>query len=83
MVMLEVNERFAQRLRDLAAQDNAPLETVLWQMLETYTASRQHTPSDEAFEAMAGMFKDDVTDMSTTVPETMEAYYREKYGNPD
>jgi Mg-chelatase subunit ChlD len=65
MVMLEVDERFAERLRDLAAQDNAPLPTVLWEMLELYTRSRTQTPSDVAFEAMDGMFKDsDATSMS-------------------
>lgn len=32
----------------------------------------------EALNAMIGMFDDDVTDMSTTVRETMEKFWRQK-----
>jgi len=37
-------------------------------------------PDLDLFFKAAGMFDDDITDLSTTVDETIEAYHQEKYG---
>lgn len=39
--------------------------------------------SPEAIESFIGMFKDDVTDLSTTTRETLETYYRSRYADSD
>lgn len=38
---------------------------------------------DDPIEDFIGMFDDEITDGSITIRETMEAFYRAKYGNPD
>lgn len=44
-------------------------------------AHKDEAEVDAALNAFIGMFDDDVTDLSTTVRETMAAYYRKKYGD--
>lgn len=77
MTQLIIEHTLAKRLLDLARRENRPVEEVLASMLETYTAQA------EAFDAMKGAFDDDVSDLSTTVRETMDAFYRTKHGRSD
>jgi hypothetical protein len=83
MTELVIANDLAEQLGAIAQEEQRPIEDVLRSLLELYKASRPagSKPSDEALRAMAGMFDDDITDMSTTVRETMEAYYRQKYGD--
>jgi len=37
----------------------------------------------DSFDAIIGIFDDDITDLSTTVRETMNTYYAGKYDRPD
>ncbi len=37
----------------------------------------------DAIESFIGMFDDDITDLSTTVNETLEEYYRNRYADSD
>lgn len=89
MTMLIVEDELASQLQEIAADENRPVEDVLRTLLELYAAlPKTFTPAaqrtrDEILAAMDGMFNDDVTDLSTTVRETMTAYYQKKYGNPD
>lgn len=80
------DETLVETLEELAKAENRPLTDLLWQMFKVYTSeSTSPTPQEreEALRAMAGMFDDDVTDLSETVRETMDAYYRKKYGDSD
>jgi hypothetical protein len=83
MVPLMVDERFDEAVRLLAAEQNTPVESLLWQMLQHYVPQHDPVKAREALVRLNGVIDDDVTDGSMTVRETMEAYYREKYGNPD
>jgi hypothetical protein len=78
-----VDETFAEQVRLLAAEENTPVEAILWRMLQTYAPQYDAKRAREALSRLNGMIKDDSPDGSTTIRETIEAYYREKYGNPD
>lgn len=70
MAALELqDEQLVQRLQALAAQEERPLDDILQGMLEQYMSRKQ------AFETMEGMFDDDISDLSTSVRETITSYY--------
>ena len=77
MTTLVIPDSLAERLRHVAQQENRPLEDVLASLLDIY--ARQA----DAFAAMDGMFDDDVTDLSTSVRDTMTDYYRKKHDRAD
>lgn len=70
-------DELARRLEDIARRENRPLAEVIASLLEQYP-----TPITEEIgeidDPIIGIFDDDVTDMSTTVRETMA-----KHGLPD
>ena len=86
MAALIIHEELAERLRAIAQRENRPIENVLSDLLDMY-ADRSSGEKDDTLadplNALIGMFDDDITDMSSTVRETMDAYYRRKYGSSD
>lgn len=84
MENLLLPEHLIQKLEDIARQENRNVVEIITTMIEKY---EQKTPSqqesDNAFKAIFGIYDDDITDMSTTVRETLQKYYQEKYGRPD
>lgn len=66
----------------IAEREQRPVDDVLRSMVESY---EPHPTAEQnaALEAMLGMFDDDVTDLSTTVRETMKEYYQQKYGDSE
>jgi hypothetical protein len=82
MAMLIIDEELAKKLRLLAEREQRPVEDVLRTMVDRYEP--KPTPEQNAaLEAMAGMLDEDITDLSTTVRETMKEYYQKKYGDSD
>lgn len=77
MATLVIPNELAERLQHVAQHENRKVEEVLATMLELYT----HQTS--AFLAMDGMFDDDVTDLSTSVRDTMHDFYEKKHGRTD
>ncbi len=71
------NEQLVQRLQTLAARENRPIEELLQTLLDQYTSRI------DAMEAMNGMFDDDISDLSTSVRETMNTYYRKRDDSSD
>jgi hypothetical protein len=74
-------DEVARRLEEIAQRENRSLAEVVVSLLDQYPI-----PSEDAQEVddpIVGIFDDDVTDMSTTVRETMDAYWRKKYGRSD
>jgi hypothetical protein len=69
MTTLILPDDLAERLHALARRENRPVEEVLSTLLDIYTASDPLT-------AMDGMFDDEITDLSTSVRETMNRYYQ-------
>ena len=89
MADLIIPDELAERLRVVAQRENRPVEEVLAELLELYTTQSgtfqkdvEQSPADP-LAAMEGMFDDAVTDLSTTVRETMDAYYRNKHDGSD
>jgi len=98
MTNLIVDDELAKRLAAIADRERRPLNDVLRAMADDYE-TLHHVPlndkpneeqpaslREEAIEelrSMAGMFDDDITDLSTTVRETLHEYFRKKYDNPD
>ena len=84
MMNIALPDELAKRLEEIAQRENRPVENVVASMIEQYalpTASQQS--SDAAFEALFGIYDDDITDLSATVRETLQKYYQEKYGRSD
>jgi hypothetical protein len=73
MTNLSIPDDLAERLQQLAQQEKRPIEDVLTSMVEVYT----HQLS--ALIAMDGMFDDPITDLSTSIRETMGNFYKGKH----
>jgi hypothetical protein len=80
MVDLVIHNPLAARLRAIADREQRQVEEVLAELLIQYESQVEETTAEasvplvEALAAMEGMFGDKVTDLSTIVNETMEAY---------
>ncbi|HLE82252.1 MAG TPA: hypothetical protein VJA25_13325 [Dehalococcoidia bacterium] len=74
MAQLVIEQELADRLREIARRENRRVEEILASLLDLYTAQ------SDLLTAMDGMFDDEVTDLSTTVRETMDTYYKREYG---
>ena len=89
------DQELVQRLNDIAAKEQRPVEAVLRSLLDKYAVQpnaseeaqalldkyRQRAAETDPLEAFIGFFDDDITDMSTTVRETLDNYYRKRYGD--
>jgi hypothetical protein len=79
MADLIIRDDVVEDLHRIAEQENRSVEDVLRTMIDSYSATHaQRDPLDD----FIGAFDDDVPDLSSNVRETMEDYYRKKYGNP-
>jgi metal-responsive CopG/Arc/MetJ family transcriptional regulator len=84
MVTINLPEELAQQLEAIAQRENRPVEDVVASMITKYepqSASQQE--KDAAFEAMFGIYDDDISDMSTTVSETLKQHFRDRDGRTD
>lgn len=79
MTDLSIRDDLVQRLREIAQREQRSIDDVLGEMIEHY-GDVSNVPEPDPIEAFLGAFDNDVTDLSTTVRETMQAYYRKKYG---
>lgn len=88
MVSINLPDALAQRLAEIAERENRPVEQVVALMVEQYDSAYddvQNLP-DEAVSGwglILGIGETDLTDMSTTVRETLDTHYQEKYGRSD
>jgi hypothetical protein len=78
---LIIHNPLAEQLRSIAQREHRQVEEVLADLLKQYESQALSDTTQskaDALTAMAGMFDDDVTDLSTAVNETMDAYYHKK-----
>ena len=69
MTELMVGEELARRLQQLATAEKRSVEALLRSMLDIYTTlPTLPEQARDAFAALEGMFDDEVSDLSTTVP---------------
>jgi len=84
MKTITLRDDIAERLEKLAEREQRPLSALLEDFVtELENQAAKRVAADEAFVSMFGMFDDDVTDMSTTVRETLDKYFRDEHGRPD
>ena len=76
MAELDIQSDLIERLRAIAQRENRTVDDVITELLAMYDAHQSQ--ADDALEAMDGMFDDDISDLSTTVRETMRTYYENK-----
>ena len=81
MAEIIVDNKLAERLKAIAARENRAVDDVLTDLLRLYD-HQTNTASSSPLDAMQGVFDDDVTDLSTTVRETMTDFYRQKHDRP-
>lgn len=81
MVSIVIEGKIAQRLQEMAEKEERSVEDVLETLMEDYTEKEETEASVDGFLAMDGMFDDEVGNLSETVRETMQEYYRKKYGD--
>jgi hypothetical protein len=75
MENLLLPEQLVQKLQDIARRENRPVEAVVASMVENYEPQNDDT---DPIDAIVGVFDDDITDLSTTVRETIQEYFRRK-----
>ena len=84
MAIIHISEKVARAIEAVAKRENRPLDDVAGEVLEDHFLPESSSEPEESAEdvnpldAIMGMFDDDVTDMSTTVKETMREYYKNK-----
>ena len=84
MATITLPEELAQRIEEIAQQEHRSVVETVASMVEKYKPRLlSQEASDAALDAIVGVFDDDITDLSTTVRETLHKYYQEKYGRPD
>jgi hypothetical protein len=89
MTILTIKDDLAAQLDKIAQTEQRSVEDVLRSALQLYASLPQDSgtkmpmTSNEVLVSMDGMFDDEITDLSTTVRETMSAYYKKKYGDSD
>lgn len=77
---LVISDRLAERLQEIAARENRPVEAVLQTMVEQYAPQQNR---NAALLALDGMFDDDVSDLSSITSDDVKQFYRKKYADSD
>ena len=83
MINIMLPDEIARQIEEVAKFENRPVEEVVASMVQQYTPQpSSQEESDAAFASLFGIY-DDVSDMSTTVRETLHKHFKEKDGNSD
>jgi len=82
MVNITLPDHVAQQLEEIARHENRPVAEVIEKMLQQYSPAQSDERAPD-WDSIVGIYDDDVTDMSTSVRETLQAYFQKKYANPD
>ncbi len=80
MVSINLPENVAHHLDEIARQENRDVAEVVEAMIEQYRPAITKTAD---WSLILGISDADISDMSTSVRETLAAHYQQKYGNTD
>jgi metal-responsive CopG/Arc/MetJ family transcriptional regulator len=84
MVNITLPDHLAAQLEEIAQREKRSVTDIVVSMIEQYEPKPvSQEESDTAFDSIFGIYDDDVTDMSTSVRETLKDYFEKKYGRPD
>jgi hypothetical protein len=84
MAIIHISEKVARAIEEVAKRENRPLDDVAGEVLEDHFLPKLDDESQESAEdvnplaAITGILDYDITDMSTTVKETMREYHKNK-----
>ena len=81
MVSISLPEKVFAHLSEIAHNENRDLVAVVEAMIEQYQPIT--APQTIDWDLITGVSDAKISDMSSSVRETLAAYYRQKYGNPD
>lgn len=71
----------ANQIEQIAQQENrSPIE-VLREWVERHQEPIAPKPDNDPLEKIAGIFDDDITDLSVTVRETMQKFYEKRHAD--
>ena len=76
MIDLVVHGDVAEELKRISEQEQRPVEAVLRSLLDRYNVATDSDVEGDPLDAFIGMIDADVTDLSSTVHETMEDFHR-------
>jgi hypothetical protein len=83
MINIMLPDEIARQIEEVAKIENRPVEEVVASMVQQYTPQETEPKKAPNWDLIIGIGDKNVTDMSTTVRETLDAYYKKKYANPD
>jgi hypothetical protein len=86
MVTVQLSEDLAKHLQDIARRQNRSIDEVVESIVRDKVSEDAEIGTDESvdpFDSIDGIVDSDITDMSTTVKETLREYFRKKHGGID
>lgn len=84
MINIALPDELAKRLEEIARREKRPVADLIASWIEQEeTDTTIEDAADDPITSIIGIYDDDITDLSTTVRETLQKYYQEKYGNSD
>jgi cell division protein ZapA (FtsZ GTPase activity inhibitor) len=83
MASILLTDELAKRLQEVAQRENQSVEELVTSLLDERDPVSKPERKAPNWDLILGAFDDDVTDMSTTVQETLQKYFQEKYGDAD
>jgi hypothetical protein len=84
MTDITLSDELAKRLEALARREKRSVVDVIAAWVEENEAKLETEQNEyDPITSIIGIYDDDITDMSTTVRETLQKYYQEKYGDSD
>mgnify|MGYP001133754693 CR=1 FL=1 len=73
----------ARQIEQIAAQENRSPIDVLREWIKRHQAPAAPEADSDPLETIAGIFDDDVEDLSVTVRETMQQFYKTRHADTD
>lgn len=89
MTQLIIDDDLAETIRSIAQVEAKSLNDIMRKMIALYRTQMpvlsqdEHRAQIEARCKLAGKYKDNVTDLSTTVDQTLDTYFRENHVDTD
>jgi len=72
-----------RQIEQIAEQENRSPVDVLREWVERHQTPVTTVPEDDPLEKIAGIFDDDIDDLSVTVRETMNKFYEKRHADTD
>ncbi len=84
MVNITIPDELAEQLETVARLENRPVVEVIETMLEQYEPKIQPEAGEtHPLDAFIGIYDDDITDMSTSVRQTIKEHFQRKNERTD